>query len=705
MSDVGACPSTATDATRYRRVLVVSKTHLDVGFTDLAGVVRRRYLDDFFPRAIRVAAELRSRGGPERFRWTTGSWILTEALEAEAREGGHAIEDAVTAGDLCWHALPFTTHTEYCERSLFEHGLSLSAELDDRFGHRTRAAKMTDVPGHTRALVSVLADAGFEFLHIGVNPASAVPDVPPLFRWRDLAAAASASETAAPEIVVMYQRGGYGAPQVLPGGEVATAIDVTGDNLGPRGADDVIEHWAMLRRRFPGAELVAASLDDVADEAIAASAGLPVVTAEIGDTWIQGTGTDPQKTSAFRALCRSRASWIRDGRVDAADPVLRRASTELLLVAEHTWGLDQKTHWPDEENWSAEDLASVRDDPSTVRFESSWAEQRDHLDNFISTLRRGGLSALATAAESARESTESTEPFIDDLQLLVPAGGIITEQVGGFRFVLGRDGGVTSLVTPDGYELVSPSVPLAAWTMQTFDAADIESRFATYNATTTPQDMWWARWDNTKPGLERSRAESLTWTPMLRRAWAGPRGQLTVLVAELTMDVDRDVDPVAAPTRAYLTVRAEHIVDPSAPLDASGSSTTVTFDLSTFGTPAARWPTASWWSFGPKVSGPAGWRMAKLGEWVDPLDVIDDGGRFLHCADRLAHSDGLELELVDTSLVAPGRPRLLAWDGTQPDLSGGWHLCLYDNVWGTNFPMWTEGDDRFRIVLRVPRGV
>ena len=31
---------------------------------------------------------------------------------------------------------------------------------------------------------------------------------------------------------------------------------------------------------------------------------LPVVTSEIGDTWIHGTGTDPAKTSAFRGLLR-----------------------------------------------------------------------------------------------------------------------------------------------------------------------------------------------------------------------------------------------------------------------------------------------------------------------------------------------------------------------------------------------------------------
>ena len=92
--------------------------------------------------------------------------------------------------------------------------------------------------------------------------------------------------------------------------------------------------------------------------------------------------------------------------------------------------------------------------------------------------------------------------------------------------------------------------------------------------------------------------------------------------------------------------------------------------------------------------------MVKLGERVSPLDVVSRGGRSLHCADRVEHDgDGVAMEFVDTSLVSPGTPRLLEWDDELPDLSTGWHLCLHDNVWGTNFPMWSEGDARFRVVL------
>ncbi|MHB1140007.1 MAG: DUF5054 domain-containing protein, partial [Microthrixaceae bacterium] len=261
--------------------------------------MRERYLRDFVPRAVRVAAELRARGEGPRLRWTVGSWILHEALEDEARRGAREVERAVESGDLCWHALPFTLHTEFCDRSLFEHGLGLSARLDERFGHRTRAAKVTDVPGHTRGIVSALAGVGVQLLHVGVNPASTAPDVPQLFRWIDRAAPRGPGD-APPELVVMYQPGSYGDVQVLPGTRTAVAIDLTGDNLGPPQLAEVVEQWAALQVRFPGAELVAASFDDVADAVGGIAGDLPVVTAEIGDTWLHGVGTDPAKVAAYR---------------------------------------------------------------------------------------------------------------------------------------------------------------------------------------------------------------------------------------------------------------------------------------------------------------------------------------------------------------------------------------------------------------------
>jgi hypothetical protein len=51
---------------------------------------------------------------------------------------------------------------------MIEGCLGLSKSLDLRFGRKTTGAKMTDVPGHSRGIISPLA-AGVKLLDIGLN--------------------------------------------------------------------------------------------------------------------------------------------------------------------------------------------------------------------------------------------------------------------------------------------------------------------------------------------------------------------------------------------------------------------------------------------------------------------------------------------------------------------------------------------------------
>lgn len=75
--------------------------------------------------------------------------------------------------------MPFTMHTELLDADTLDYGLSIVDQIDTITGRKTIAAKMTDVPGHTIGLVPLLARHGIKVLHIGVNKASAIPDVPP----------------------------------------------------------------------------------------------------------------------------------------------------------------------------------------------------------------------------------------------------------------------------------------------------------------------------------------------------------------------------------------------------------------------------------------------------------------------------------------------------------------------------------------------
>jgi hypothetical protein len=679
-------------ADRTTRVVhLVAKTHLDLGFTALAAEVAAQYRDGFFPRAIRTAQELRERGGPERLCWTTGSWILHHALTAGTDARREELEAAIGRGDLAWHGLPLTFHTELLDAALFRTALGISAELDARFGRTTTAAKMTDVPGHTRAMVPLLAEAGITFLHIGVNPAWPVPDVPPVFRWRS----PGGPDGGEAEVTVAYQAGGYGGEVVVDGCDEVLAFLHTGDNLGPPTADDVIEAHADLAARHPGAEVRASTLDAFARALSSSGAvdGLPVVTSEIGDPWLFGAASDPQKLAGYLTLRRqldSRAA--RHLTPDAAVAVGR----DLLLVAEHTWGLDVKVALAGDGRWDRNDLTGVRLGDGGHRFEESWREQRTYVDRAAGRL----ADALAGRARRPNRSmgTLASVSHADPALRLRPSELARTIEVGeeidlGHGRVRIDEHGALDLLVHGSSErvLASTGNELGRVRYQTFDEADYERFYA--GLSPRPEDGWWARQDNTKPGIDACGAVSRWWDPRLSQAWVDLDDQGWAMVS-----IDLSFDgPATERFGAPPSLRLEWTWDEERAPDLT---------LAWFDKPASRLPEALWCSFSPVVAEPDRWMLAKLGRSVSPLDVVRHGGRSLHAVESAWYDgpDGL-LGMIpfDAPLVAPGRPNLLDADPPVPDLAGGLHVLLHDNLWGTNFPMWSEGDATFGFALTTDR--
>ena len=159
-----------------KKVFVVSKTHLDLGFTDYAENIRKKYIDMFIPGAIDLSRQVNT-AEKKSFIWTTGSWILKEALENGTPEQKESLTNAIKCGNIVPHAFPFTTHTELLDSDTLDYGLSIVDMIDKIRGRKTVCAKMTDVPGHTKSVVPILAKHGIKLLHISDNGASAVPEL------------------------------------------------------------------------------------------------------------------------------------------------------------------------------------------------------------------------------------------------------------------------------------------------------------------------------------------------------------------------------------------------------------------------------------------------------------------------------------------------------------------------------------------------
>ncbi|SDR76901.1 DUF5054 domain-containing protein [Microterricola viridarii] len=690
-------------------VHVIFKTHLDLGFTDTAKNVTDRYVHEFLPRAIELAAELDRRGGAARFVWTTGSWLIHEALRLGSASEQAALEAAIRAGQVRWHGLPMTTHTELMDAGLLEHGISIGRALDARFGTHTIAAKMTDVPGHTIGLVPFLQRAGLEYLHLGVNGASAVPEVPEFFVWR----APDGSE-----VVVNYAQS-YGAATefgvaVVPGGEDAMHLAHTGDNFGPPSAESVEELFVGLAAAYPGARIIASTLDSFAEAVLAARDRLPVLEQEIGDSWIHGAGSDPVLTARLRELLRLRSHWVASGQLVPGTPECDAFSDGLLLVPEHTWGEDLKTHLADYVNYEKADFARARAadriDPSQnpaefdafawaytehprpeglsySAFEASWAEQRAHIDRALAALAPARRAQAVAALESCRP---------DGLALAGEAWSEVdpaaAHRAGAYTVRIGEDGALVSLVDGQGVEWADPGHPLAAYRYQTFDERDEQRWMGEYNRDREATGMW-AIPDFSKPGL--AIAETLPATVFAPRVASASRhddGDATTLALRLELPAEA-CEHWGGARDIRLSYRFPHRPGPIQ----------ITLDLA--GKDASRLPEAGWLGFRPRT-GAGEWRLDKLGTAVDPQDVVRNGGHALHAVGAVRHrgegaAGGLSLQPLDSPLVAVGEPKLFRFDNAVPDPDAGFHVNLHNNVWGTNFTMWFDDDLRSRFVLEL----
>lgn len=639
---------------------LVFKTHLDIGFTDHAEKVRRQYHEVFIPQAL-ATAEHFFRENPEnpQFIWTTGAWLIADHLATRPAAEVERLEGAIRNGLIRWHGLPFTTHSELMSPALFRAGLSYSQMLDARFGFQTRAAKMTDVPGHTLGIVPLMAAAGIRFLHIGVNTASPVPAVPPLFRWR----APDGSE-----IVVMYEDS-YGGVQFPEGLSEGLGFAHTQDNIGPQTVSQTAEVYRALRHAHPDANIRAATLEAYGDILWARKETLPVVEIEPGDSWIHGAGADPVKMARFRSLQRLYDDFEAEGLSDARAAFGR----DLAMLAEHTCGVDIKTYLRDDKAWDRPAFEEARKNDYRFAFsEASWAEQRDYIARAVKNLdgqdRTRANDALADAAPLPRKAPQNP----------VRANAFA---VGGWSGELDPEtGDITRLEAPDG-RIAANGAPIG-YRHESYDASDVAAHMETY---LTHREEW-AILDHDKPGLSHAgTARSAIFSP--RFLGLEKDGERVVLHHEMPPEAHRDL---GAPKRTELHLRSD--------------GETLHIALVLREKPANRMPEAGFFCLAP--DGFSQWSFLKTGLWHAAGRTAENGGGQLQAifAARSRRADGVRLQVLprDTPLVAPMGRKFMPYSRAPSRYDSGIRFNIYNNKWGTNFPMWWEGEmqARFELSLR-----
>jgi hypothetical protein len=663
------------DPAAVKRVLIVFKCHLDLGFIDTQANVIRKYFDVYYPQALKTIAEMKVSGN-DRYVWTTGSWLLYEYLEQASPEARKQMEEAVRNGDIAWHALPFTWQTEFMDRSLIEGSLAISKSLDSRFGRTTTGAKMTDVPGHTRGLIAPLAQNGVKLLDIGVNGGSTGPLVPDLFLWKDPSGAS---------LMMLYHRHSYGGVVQVPGQDLAIDVEVRDDNSGPHTPEEIRAIYSRLRKQFPNAKITASSLTEVADSVEPYRATLPTVEQEIGDTWIYGVPSDPVKVARYLELCRLRVEWIEKAKFRSGDATDLAILRSLLLAVEHTWGTDTKT-WLDFNHYTPHDLAEMLNTPKYKVVTHSWEEKRDDLSQAIATMP----PEMRTEAQQRMKALVPAEPRTVGMKK--HAAGKTLESA---YFTVGLDektGAINVLRNKKtGRNWASAANMLGLFSYQTLSKDDYDVFLATYLTT----KEWWAPQDFGKPNIDHFGATSQTWLPDRTATWIQKSAEGVRALSLLNIhDAESErTGRVAWPHRMY----SEIVLSEKEPV--------IDVNFYWFDKASNRMPEAFWLTFLPVPQPDLKWQMEKSGQALSPLDVVTSGNRHMHAlSGPITYTSGnetLSIQSIDAPVVAFGKRSPINFSNDQPDPKSDIHFSLYNNAWGTNYIQWFGENMRFRFRIRT----
>ena len=130
-----ALPKVAPAKPQLDRVVIVYKTHFDLGYTDLAKNVVELYRKGMIESTLRVIEANRDLPKEQQFVWTIPGWPMERMLGAGQDPARQAkIEQAIRDGNLVVHALPGSTHTVTMEVEDLVRSLGHSSRLARRFG-------------------------------------------------------------------------------------------------------------------------------------------------------------------------------------------------------------------------------------------------------------------------------------------------------------------------------------------------------------------------------------------------------------------------------------------------------------------------------------------------------------------------------------------------------------------------------------------
>jgi alpha-mannosidase len=754
-----AAQGVATPKAGLQNVVIVYKTHFDIGYSTRAGEVVHEYRTEMADRVL-DAIQRNSRQPKERqFVWTLSGWPMKQILWAgQTPERRQKLEQAIRDGNLAVHAYPFTTHTETAEPEDLVRGLGISSTLNRKFGlPLSTTAKMSDVPGQSWIFPTLFTHAGVKFYHMGGPTVNKTLGLPPMFWWEGPDGS---------RLLVLYNNG-YGTSPLPPAGWPYKSwlnINMTGDNQGPPAVETVDNDLAFYRSR--GITAKVGRLEDFA-ELIRKDdlSKLPVVRSDIPDPWIHGTLSMPAACKlahnirpligALDQLATLERCW---GifRPDIG-PVVAAAYEQSLLFSEHTWGLANQHYIKQPFGRAWEELWERGLPPQYQLMEKAWKDHAGYIDEVQRLIEPPYEDALMTLADNVhvaggRVVVYNPLPWSRDGEVTLnvfdlPPGACLRPAAGGRALAVSHEGPtvagpcrvirfVAKDVPPMGYRtyVFSGEKPAAAELAVAERAGTIESPF--FRATLDAKRGRITSLIDKRSGRELVDAEApqgfgqyfyerfgykelVDWTAkslypqyamhkVMFSAFDMPRTAIysSALPANLTLSMKKTpIDATAVMTGT--------IPGPGQPqqvfirLTLSATMPVADLEIGWQKQPDG-WPEAGWICLPFKCAHPK-FRLGRVGADLDPVQdvTVENANDHLFWVNTgVAVYDGqsgagVALCPQDSPLISLGEPGEYKFDPRYEPKKPYVYLNLYNNHWRTNFAAWIGNGGRMTSRVRL----
>ncbi|XP_074653316.1 uncharacterized protein LOC141907538 isoform X2 [Tubulanus polymorphus] len=676
--------------------------HLDVGFASLVDNILDEYFTKYFPAAVKLASTLRDEGYVENFVYTTHPWLIDLYLNCPRNLNLTGVPlkcpspadvsnfvKAIKQGDITWHAGPMNMQPELFDEQTWMFALNISQRLDDLFGmkRKLRALSQRDVPGMTQAVIPLLVRSNIVAVTVGVNAASAPPGVPKIFNWT------YSTEGTPKSVIALWHPNGYpdnpGQAPYRPGGiSVEDCVIVHGkalcfafrsDNQGPpSNIQEILFNYEVLRAEFPNARLHSSAIDDYIAAIWNYRHELPVVDKEIGDTWIQGIQSDPLKMAKFRAFMRTRTHCVESGYCDLNSHMLYNSSRFLIKLGEHTWGLSS-VH--DTINWSNKQFKSVRNTAQFPIHEKAWRTQRLFNDIALEAL---GNQALASMV---RDEYLKLRPSLPDLSDYSRAEYLQYKCANDVQVGFNLEGGIDRLFDPrTKINWASSKNPLMQFVYITYNQSDFDEMNQQYT---------YARWFSLgveKPNITaNAHPSSQSWRSVLVNLLQKNDGSCDFYTQIKIYDPITQIK-YGAPSDIWI-----HYTVRNSGVDA---------EFQMFGKVTTRMPESIMINFQPvqQTEQPYKWMLSKIGQVIDPMNVVTNGSQRQHVVDDQGifylnenTRTGLQIVSLDVGLantITETRPvTSFPLPLTATDHITGFGFNVFNNLWNVNYIYWYPFND------------